>query len=474
MSRPSKRLIMLAMVVVLTLQACGSTAGLGPSPTPFGVYPLSSIFRDLYTKLGGESMLGPAVSPEFPHGEETCQYTEMVLMCFNPQAKVDADRLYLVPIGPVVVEPVPGETPKIYEAFAQAYHDLFGARYVGNPLSGVRMNADKRRIEQYFEKMGLYLQIDDPQHVVHLLAYGSVVCQKYCAYRPDTTSNIPAWNKGVEVPSLPSLIRIGGFDVVGNPVSVPYTAADQNLEQVFEKMLVYIPAENPSTIRLRPLGVLLKMPRTAPGPQVYGEKDGMVFYPVQGNLGYHVPLVFDQFITRHGGTELSGKPISDPLGLTLNGQQGARQCFENYCLEYDSTRSQPIYLSDLGTQYLQEKVKEENRVFEFSPQTTRLLVSEEQPQISSQEQAVIQVKVYQVKGMLPIKDIESVLILGLPDGKKLALNVPATNQEGTALVTLPAITDAPNGTVIPYAVCLNVPAREQICQSESFLIWNTQ
>jgi hypothetical protein len=449
----------------------------GPTPTPYGAVALASQFRDLNDRLGGEAVIGQAISVTFSHDGSLCQYTENVLMCYNQAAKVDSDRLSLVPLGQLVITSAPEVQPKIFEGFQEMYQNLQGELYVGKPLTGVRYNSEKRRIEQYFEKMGFYQLIDDPRGTVHLMAYGAFVCREYCAYKPAFESTIIGWNKGVEFPGEISIKRLGGVDIFGSPLSQPFTSPkDGANEQVLGNVAYYIPKDNPTTIRLRPLPLLLHVRQEAPGPQLYGLDQGMVFYPVQGALGYHVPTVFDTFMAAHGGIALSGRPTSDPFHAEVNGVKLARQCFENYCLEYDAAapENQRVRLMALGSQYLKEFVPEKAWVFQFSPKTTLLIVSKLKPQISSKEEQVIQVNVYQADGQAPMSDIDAVLVVAMPDSSKISYNVPSTDLKGTATVTLPAISNAANGTVIPFVVCLNVPGDAQICQANSFLIWNAR
>lgn len=472
------RLAIVAIVIMILLQACSTFANPGPTPTPYGAFTLDSRFRDLYERLGGEAVLGKTISPIFDHDNSICQYTENILWCYNPTAKADADRVSVIPIGGLLIPNVsPVQKFSVYQGFQEMYTRLFGERYVGKPLTGIRYNKDKHRLEQYYEKMGFYLRTDDPYAAVRLIAYGTYVCGKDCAYKPvDTANGFIGWDRGTEVPAASSLERLGGFAVFGSPLSKPYTASDGNLEQVLEKVVYYIPKDNPTTMRLRPLARTLKVRLENPGTQIYGADQHMVFYVVQDNLGYHVPTVFDKFIIAHGGREISGNPTSDPFHAAVNGVEVARQCFENYCLDYDqgAPASAAVSLVNLGSQYLAQKVKQDFWTFEFSPKTTLLKVSELKPQVTSQEEQVIQVKVFQARGLVPISDIESILVVGMPDNSKQTYNVPATDLDGTAMVTLPPIANAATGTVIPYVVCLNVPADTPICSSGSYLIWNAR
>jgi len=160
----------------------------------------------------------------------------------------------------------------------------------------------------------------------------------------------------------------------------------------------------------------------------------------------------------------------------VNGAKLPRQCFENYCLEYDTAapEGKRVHLVALGSQYLKQNVSEDKWVFRFSPQTTLLKIAELHPQISPKEDQVIQVVVYQTNSLQPLSDIDAVLVVALPDGSKVSYNVPSTDLQGAAKVTIPAISNAANGTVVPYVVCLNVSTDTQICQAGSFLIWNAR
>jgi hypothetical protein len=472
----------LSAFLLISLAACTGFSGPSVTPTSQGQVPVSADFRDLYQSLGGEAELGPAISAPFSRNGTLCQYTTNVLMCYNPAARSEADRLYLAPVGLQLnfqdfITHQPGPL-KVYEGFSEVYHNKFFVRYVGQPLTGVRYNPEKGRLEQYFEKMGFYTLLDDPQHTVHLLAYGSYVCREECSAAAMIGSgrSIVGWNKGIEVINPASLARLGNYTLFGSPLTNPYIAADGSLEQVLEKVVVYVPKDNPTTLRLRPLALALNLPYSDPGPQRYGVKENMVFYVVKASLGYHVPVVFDRFIATHGGTEISGKPLSDPYEVTVNNATVARQCFENYCLEYypSAPEDQRVALASLGKLYMQIQDKEGQQVFQFNRKMIELTAAEQKPQISSQESQIIQIMLRTRLSKQPIAEIESFVTLALPDGKKLSYNLPPTNPSGLAQVTIPPLTNVSNGVIIPYIVCLNVPGDEQICANESFLVWNTR
>ena len=476
MQRSSRRQTILLIVVLLTLTACNSAFNPGPTPTPFGAYQLSPNFRSLYEQLGGQPVLGQAISPLFTHNDSTCQYTEKVLFCYNPTAK-GVDRVSTVALGILLKLPATGEQYPIYEGFKATYDRLFEEIYVGKPLSGVRYNKEKRRIEQYFEKMGFYQLIDDPRGTVRLLAYGTYACGIYCDYEKKGDDAIigPVWSE--DVSGLQSLERLGGIPVFGSPLSRPYRAPDGNTEQLFENALIYVPNDNPTTVQLRPLAKNLHVRLEAPTPQgsSSNQAQGTVFYPVGEGVGYAVPVVFDEFIAAHGGKEISGEPTSAVYRATVNEVVMPGQCFENYCLYYNvnAAAGSQVGLMSLGYQY-KVKIDQKNWAFEFSPKTTLLKLSELKQQISASEQQVVQVKVIQAKDLLPISGVGGVLVVGLPDGSKPAYEVPPTDLKGSASVTLPPVKNAANGTMIPYVVCLNVPSTTKICAGDSFLIWNVK
>lgn len=472
MQRSSRRQTILLIVVLLTLTACSSVFNPGPTPTPFGTYQLATYYRSLYERMGGEPVIGKAISPLFTHDKSFCQYTENLLYCFDPTAKVEAERISVVELGTLLKLPKPPQPPPIYPGFKATYEALFGERYVGKPLTGVSFNKDKRRIEQYFEKMGFYQLIDDPRGTVRLMAYGVYACNGHCDYPLGTDSAVGG--RSVEVPPMISLERLGGFKVFGSPLSLPYTATDGNTEQLFENALVYVPRDDPTTIRLRPIAKDLRARLEAPVPEPSSPSQGTVFYPTADGVGYAVPVVFDEFIASHGGKEISGAPTSSAFRATINGSKIPGQCFENYCLYYnaEAAAESKVGLMSLGRQY-RDKVDPAYLVPEFSPKTVKILLSELKLQVSASEEQVIQIKI-EDQNSQPISAVEGILVVGLPDGRKPAYSFPPTDMDGSSSVTLLPVKNAANGTVIPYVVCLNVPSTSNICAGKTYLIWNVK
>lgn len=472
-------ILVVGLFLLLSLQGCSNpfNARPAPTPTPLWEYQVSPIFRDLYQRLGGGAVLGSAVSEQKNFIDGTlCQYLEKVLICADPAAN-ELDRVFLAPIGYDVlgVKPIPPSPEiRIYDAFLPAYRDrFFGARYVGKALTEVRYDSTYHRLIQYFEKMAFSLDLSNPKAEVVLLPYGATVHR-----RDNPRVSLPVGSsigpaQITDIPSAASLVRLGGFETLGKPLSKPYPEKDAISEQLFENALVYIPKDNPNTVRLRDLSQRIGMIYTPPAAQKYTLKDNMLFYITQGNLGYHVPIYFDQFIATHGGLEISGAPISEPVALEINGKVIARQCFQNICLDYDRTPSDGVNvrLAPIGKLY-QQKIQPENKTFTLSSQTITLRTTEQQPRIANDQTQIIDIFVQKSQNNQPLADVESFITLNSPDGKRLSYNLPPTNTSGKSHIVLQPMYGAANAQIIPYIVCLNLPTEEPVCSPDTFMIWN--
>lgn len=473
------------------LEANPQTAARNP-----GTYTVDPALREFYDTLGGEETIGPAISRLFPYKTRECQYMQNALLCRDPQA-TDVERFGFFPLGRTfeiqmdperkaqagehVVDGVP-----IYEEFLPLYEKLYGAHYVGRPLSEVRLNYEQKRIEQYFENVGFYRRFDEPQGEAHLLAYGAFACAGDCPFAVEDGSFITRIESTAAVqPFFLSLERMGGLTVFGLPLSEAYTAVDGSMEQIYETAVLYGPADMPSGVRLRPITRELGMPQAEPVKPLYGEADGMVFYYVTGELGYHVPIVFDAFIASHGGREISGDPIAEVLQAD---EKLYRQCFENYCLDYDSSAAEElrVRMAPLGRMILSgEKYTAPPRddpgsqaaeagvePLQYSPEAVILQLSEARARVRADESNRIDLLVLSAESRQPLANIEAGVVIDLPDGSSITVPIGPTDANGYAAVDIPPMSSVANGVILPYHVCLNVPSDVPICAVESFLIWN--
>lgn len=472
----------LLLLAMLMLAGCDS-ASQGTSPEA-GTYLIDPVFREFYASLGGRDTMGPAISALFNYRSKECQYTQSALMCFDAQAQGIA-RFGLYPLGDSLgIQERPGPPAgeglvvdgySIYEEFVDIYHQLNGPLYVGQPLTQPRYNVSKDRIEQYFQNVGFYRSIQDEPGDVHLLSYGVFACSADCRFSPPQSSAVTSVNASVAQPYLSQLVRLGGLNVFGMPLTDPYMAPDGNLEQIYENVVLYSPPDDTGNLRLRPTALMLGMPATQPGSRQYDESQGMVFYPVDGDLGFHVPLQFDHFIAQHGGQEISGKPLSEVAQVKGSTY---RQCFENYCLIYDSSAAESLQvrMDSLGLEYFR-LTRPEQAAWESEPavdaEEIRIVANAGDTRIPANQSQRFDVYVVRAADNQPVANVDATLTLTLPDGSSLPYAVPPTDSQGRASLTVdPIEPELANGTVVSFRVCLNVPADGQVCVSDSYLIWN--
>lgn len=478
--------LILVLVPILLLASCSGTQEAVNAPDSGRTHEITPSLREFYNTLGGESLFGPAISEDFAFQEFECQYTVNALLCLNPSATGD-NRFGLYSLGNALeISEDPGTSPPdenarvvngygIYEEFIPMFDHLSGVQYAGNPISPVHINYSQGRVEQFFENVGLYRSFDDPAGTVKLLAYGVMACDERCNYSASLNALIlSSDNAAGNQPFLPQMGKLGGATAFGEPLTQPYIAEDDAQEQVYANAVLFSPAGNPSQVLLRPLPLLLGIPRSEPGAQRYGNRDGVVFYPVKDELGYHVPLVFDAFIAAHGGMQLSGEPISETLAQEENVY---RQCFENYCLDYrpSAPQNQQVSLAPLGQQYLEllQKRQGENKPLTISPETVAILLTEQFKKLAPASPQRIEILVFSKADQKPLAGIESELELTLPDGKLYTAGIEATQNDGKASVIIPPMKDIANGSILSYRVCLKAATSQPVCASSNYVIWNS-
>lgn len=473
------------LVLSLFITSCGGNRGSLTSANAGKTYEVAPEFREFYATLGGKDILGPAISQIFTFQTFECQYTVNVLICQNP-AITGSSRFGLYPLGNSLNfqeapdAAAPAESSRvvngysIYEEFISIYDQFSGQQFAGSPISQVHINYSQERIEQYFENIGLYRSFNDAPGTVRLLAYGALACGTECNYSPGIDSLIISTTRaGENQPFLPQLGKIGGATAFGEPLTQPYIASDGAQEQIYSNAVLYSPAGKPNQVKLRPLAVMLGIAQTEPGPPQFGNQNGVVFYAVKGELGYHVPLIFDDFISAHGGLAISGNPINE----TFEVQTGVyRQCFENYCLDYQPSAAadRQVSMSPLGRQYLeniQSANSGEKPLVVFSD-TVIVQVSEQYKKLPSNSPQRIDVVVLNRLDQTPLSGFESTLDLLLPDGTHYTSDISATQNDGKASLIIPSMNSIRNGSIMTYQVCLKAAAAQPVCASGNYLIWN--
>jgi hypothetical protein len=333
----------------------------------------------------------------------------------------------------------------------------------------VHIDYDRGRIEQYFENVGMYRLLSDPPNQVHLLAFGEWKCDAFCSYKGLENARVAPQPVFPE-PLISSLARLGaGF--TGRPLSEPYIADDGKLEQIYENVVVSADPSNLRMIALRPIPPEVGFPPTPNVPKQ--EDDRMVFYPIEAGLGHHVPKVFEAYITQHGGLELSGMPTTELFQLG----NYYRQCFTNYCLDYDLNASEALRIrpAPLGAQYLKLHSPSPDTAAPVAtaPAGYHLNVWEQHPLAPSGTEQTIHIEITQAESQSPAANVEASLTLYMPDGSQASYHFQPTDASGQAAVPLPPIV-APNGTLVPYQVCLNTTTAAPLCVKDSYVIWGSK
>lgn len=71
---------------------------------------------------------------------------------------------------------------------------------------------------------------------------------------------------------------------------------------------------------------------------------------------------------------------------------------------------------------------------------------------------------------VPLRNLEPYLIVTLPSGEEKTYYMDLTGDDGVSIYVLGPV-EAPNGTLIPYQVCILDLDNGKYCVRESFMIW---
>lgn len=511
-------------LILITSAACVKQLP-QPTPTPIQTISVDPIFKNYYDFLGGEKTLGAVISPLIQKEGVNYQYTVNALMAFDPQAPV-SQRYHLAPIGLAmdVVEPsVPeAEAPgglyigghTVFPKFVPLYQQLGGVQVLGRPLMEARFNPERNRIEQYFENVGFYLLQDASTESVHLLAYGAWECDIDCRTSPPLNAiidfphesvfnlepektqlsfyipflfkdgiigksaeagaeccklNLPLILRSLTTNLLSDTVARLGSDLTGFALTEPYLTPEGKLEQIFENVVVSVDPQHPDEDPLLPLPEKLKI---FPDPLEKAKNDPtMYFYPVKGDQGYNVASYFLYYLNLHGGLKVSGPPITK---YDLLGDNVYWQCFKYLCMEEHQGTPEGLIIRPAGLGYMYKELYDQadNQKIE-SAQALReisLQVWESNPRVASNQEQKIEISVQE--NNIPLINIKPTLTLTLPDSTQQSYTLPPTSQEGRTELTLQPIS-APNGTLIPYQVCIANQTDEKFCVKDDYLIWNT-
>jgi hypothetical protein len=489
--RTIKSLSFVIVLITISIILAGCSDGPGNRlPAVSGVsYPVDPDFKEFYELLGGQPVLGPAITKMEDHTNNVkCQLTERAMMCYNLE-KTGTQRYYLDALGlQFKIHPDQGIAGRvapagslvvnglvIYEKFVPLYEKLYGAQYVGEPLTELRINYDLNRVEQFFTNVGFYQSLDDPNGPVFLIPYGAYVCGGTCQY--STTDYWRTMKSNlVEQPFAESIIRIGGSSVVGTPELQPELTADGLLRQVYSNVIIQAPHDNLSDISLYPVSAELGYVQDPlEDRQIHDQLVFVMIDPASGK-GFNVPVPFEKYLAVHGGMIMAGKPIQPVKKLA--DQDLYQQCFENLCMIYDPSASESLKVrfAPLGKAYVkQNSYKPELQITNyFSPDQINLFVSVDRANLSSNDEQYFRIVVEEVNSMQGIANVEGAVVLSIENRDPIRIYFPPTDANGMTVAVVPPQPDLANNTRVQYEVCLNLPSDRPICRQDSYLIWNTR
>lgn len=448
-----------------------STKNLSP-----GDYAIDPVFKGFYAALGGEAVLGPAISPVATIDGVVKQYLAAGLMIFDP-TQVKSTRFSLAPLG---LELGVGEGEllgKAYQSgriingylvigdFLTTYERLGGARFVGKPISEAYYNREKSRIEQYFENLGFYKL--DSESKVRLMAYGAYACDRNCRDQ-GLSSGIAVREPILPQPFLNKIVELG-LPFVGKPLTGLHYAPDGKQEVIFENLVLVADANNPENVYIRSIAVKV-------GDEAYGlsfPSDSQLdfFYEIKDGMGYNIPTYFIDYMDQFGGLQTAGKPISE----VFSPEPGVYwQCFTNLCLEFTikTDSGEKLGPVPLGSKYLNEEF-EAVRDFSANQQLDDLDIKvwEKNTFVASDGFQEIHVALYESGS--PLKNFEPLLIVTMPDGSQRKAYFQPSDKNGRTSIGIPPI-QAPSGTLIAYRICLalGIPD-EPRCVGDNYLIWDS-
>lgn len=475
------------LFVAILFAALFSTACSGinvspAAPTPYDHYEVDPIFWAYFKQNGGIEQFGPVLSTLFPNpAGEKLQYIESGLMVYNPTE----NRFYFAPLGvdlnlsepPDSSQTQPGDLVinryRIHPALVGFYLEL-GQEIIGAPISNPNYNYAKNRLEQHFENLGLYYQLDDPSKTPGLLSYGLLACTTCQAYpnsgggrmqEPISNDQFLLFINSNQIP----------FDLLGDPVIGPVLLSDNTTEIVFEHMVL---SARDGQIFIQ--AIPQSLGHVASELFAAIESPILTFFPIQGNLGHNVLNDFHAFITAHGGYAISGAPTTELHNVNPE-TNIIRQCFTNLCLDYyPDALEAPVRPAQLGAEYLnrnahrfpidlQTDLKHSGGgTTPRNPEVFTLHVSEGCSTINSSTPQTISVMVFSNDIAQSGQNLE--LFISLPDGIQQLYYLPTTNNNGRTGITVQPIS-AENSTLIHYEVCLPIEGQESICIKDSYMIW---
>lgn len=500
MAKRFSLLILVLLILGLVVIVVTKNGPLRPSSEPDTTtkYEVAPRFREFYFEKGGESVLGYVISPLFYDREgNEYQYTTKVLMVYNP-SKDESNRFGFGPIGldldiqnQLTLSQNVDKAYSVYPAFEHLHKKLGGEAYVGKPISPALFDYENKRIVQYFENVGFFIDESKATDNVGLLYYGLWKCAKACGGTAEDSMAIINLSVGRNY-LLERFAQALTEDITGKKLSEPIITDNGEVIGFYVNLAIYSKIDDPQSVNILPLPLLLGVQRDIPERKTDLQiTDEYIFYSQEGEIGYKIFKPLLEYFSRYGGIAFTGAPITHPEKLP--GSERYRQCFEHICVTY-STESPPmVSLEPLGYTYYNKFYNSESTVFlplvfhnanaEELTLLSNITVTDNDrgsalqiyhwptyPLIRSDQHQVIGFYLY--KAEQPQRGVNMILSVWLPDGKVEEIKLPPTNRDGRTYYKLDPIL-APNGTRIIYEVCTDSSEEEQkpVCSKGDYIIW---
>jgi hypothetical protein len=342
------------------------------------------------------------------------------------------------------------------------YYDV-GADVVGEPITEFNKNEGSGNFEMVFKNMAVYIDAEDPEQKVNIMPLGLQRLLTVMNATPSPGANIAFSLAHSNLFELETK-RLGelftgrilhklAIDDAGHPL------------RIFENVAMKVDPANPTQVQWLPIPAILGIKPTDPVPALNDPR--FSFYVLEGKLGHNVPQEFWEYIVEHADLGVTGKPTTEIFYADDAGTV-VRQCFENLCLDYD-TKTNIIKPAALGREYYRLYNQSDSQE-DLSNITLSVNLWEAQSTIQPGQPQIIYARIAQNK--LPIINLQPVLEITLPDQSRQTYLMPASDVDGvSAIQTQPIF--APNGSIIPYQVCLVYSDATRTCAAEQFMIWNT-
>lgn len=460
-------------VAALALAACSPAPRISPvSGDPeSGEYSVDPVFQPFYQAHGGLGVLGQGIGPLVEEEGIQVQYLLTARLEYHPGNPPES-QVILSPLGltlGVDQPPVsPPEDPQIkyfdatghslYPEFEGLFNRLGGLAFFGYPITEVTLEGD--RLIQYFERAVLLKPKDS--------AWGSDVrlgALGYAAYpveagfemHPLASIDLPPV-RTIQQPFLPFLQTHSAADIVGEPLTAPYTADDGRQEQVYENSVIYADPESAGGARLRPLG-LIHHPADPPSPP---DPHGLYFPETEHNVMY----AFAEYYQAHGGRDFFGLPLTEQL---LEGDMLV-QYFENARLEwhFDLPEELALRLAPYGRELLPESAPIAPLPAPNPDLPLRLEVWAESPVLDLGALQTVHVLVLDSDDE-PLPDATALLSVQ-PSQGKFTVYMPLTDEAGRAQLTF-RLDDLKAGEFVLYEVAVTAAGHPPAFFSDSFLTW---